>query len=90
MLGQIWRATALEYKNENVPPKMAGDMVRSIIEGALYPTTLLNNGINRIRAERHVTRARAAILKAYINRSIRHLDKNSGITRNKRRSYLCH
>lgn len=78
MLGQILRATALEYKNENVPPKMAGDMVRSIIEGALYPTTLLNNCINRIRAERHVTRARAAILKAYINRSIRHLDKNSG------------
>lgn len=74
-LGQLLRATALEYKNENIPPKMAGDMVRSIIEGFVYPATLLNNCINRVRAERHVTRTRAAILKAYLNREIRIYNK---------------
>jgi CRISPR-associated protein Csd1 len=70
-LGQLLRATALEYKSENIPPRLGGDMIRSIVEGSVYPTTLLNNCMNRIRAERHVTRARAAILKAYINRQIR-------------------
>jgi len=74
-LGQLLRTTALEYKNENIPPNLAGDMVRAIIEGLPYPAMLLNNCINRIRAERHITRIRAAILKAYLNRQIRFYNK---------------
>lgn len=70
-LAQILRSTALEYKISNVPPNIAGDVVRSVLSGISYPYTLFNLTIRRIRAERQVTRARAAILKAYINREIR-------------------
>lgn len=67
-LNQILRATALQYKMDNVPPNLAGAVVVSVLDGTPYPITLLQQCIRRIRAERHVTRARAAILKAYINR----------------------
>jgi len=71
-LNQILRATVLEYKMDNVPPNLAGSVVESILDGTPYPTTLLHQCIRRIRAERHVTRARAAILKACVNRLHRH------------------
>lgn len=67
-LNQILRATALERKMENVPPNLAGAVVESILDGTPYPITLMQQCIRRIRAERRVTRARAAILKAYLNR----------------------
>ncbi|MFH1155287.1 MAG: type I-C CRISPR-associated protein Cas8c/Csd1 [Pseudomonadota bacterium] len=75
-LGQLLRATALEYKTGNIPPRLGGDMVRSIVEGGVYPAVLLNNCMNRVRAERHINRSRAAILKAYLNRQIRVNKKN--------------
>ena len=40
-------------------------MVRAILTDTRYPATLLNGATLRIRAEREVTRGRAAILKAY-------------------------
>ncbi len=67
-LYRILTATALQYKNDNVPPNLAGAMVESILDGSPYPMTLLQQCIRRIRAEQHVTRTRAAILKATINR----------------------
>ena len=67
-LNKILRATALEFKMENVPPNLAGAVVTSILDGSPYPLTLLHQCIRRIRAERYINRARAAILKAYINR----------------------
>lgn len=67
-LYQILSATALQYKMENVPPNLAGVVIESIIDGTPYPTSLLQQCIRRIRAEQNVNRARAAILKAYLNR----------------------
>lgn len=75
-LNQILRATALQYKMDNVPPNLAGAVVVSVLDGTPYPITLLQQCIRRIRAERHVTRARAAILKAYINRFGRFHEKS--------------
>lgn len=46
-------------------PNMAGEVLRAILTDTWYPATLLNGVILRIRAERTVTRGRAAILKAY-------------------------
>ena len=44
---------------------MAGELLRAILMDSRYPATLLN-GVNlRIRAEREITRGRAAIVKAY-------------------------
>ncbi|MEK6645524.1 MAG: type I-C CRISPR-associated protein Cas8c/Csd1 [Candidatus Firestonebacteria bacterium] len=65
---KILSATAFDYKMDNVPPNLAGQVVVSILEGTPYPQTLLQQCIRRIRAEQQVTRVRAAILKAYINR----------------------
>ena len=70
-LFRILTSTALEYKMQNVPPNLAGGVVESILDGTPYPSTLLQHCMRRIRAERNVTRARAAILKAAINRSKR-------------------
>lgn len=67
-LNKILRSVALEFKMENVPPNLAGAVVTSILDGSPYPITLLQQCIRRIRAEQNVNRARAAILKAYINR----------------------
>ncbi|MBD3328366.1 type I-C CRISPR-associated protein Cas8c/Csd1 [Candidatus Peregrinibacteria bacterium] len=67
-LNQILRATALEYKTDNIPPKLAGNVVQCILDGKPYPITLMQQCIRRIRAQQKVTRARAAILKAYLNR----------------------
>jgi CRISPR-associated protein Csd1 len=67
-LEQILRATALENKMKNVPPNLSTSVLESILEGTPYPKTLLHQCIRRIRAEQKITRSRAAILKAYINR----------------------
>ena len=61
----------LEGKADNVPPNLAGAVVRAILTGSPYPQTLLHLAVRRIRAERTVTRARAAVLKAVLNRSLR-------------------
>ncbi|MFB3886688.1 MAG: type I-C CRISPR-associated protein Cas8c/Csd1 [Thermodesulfobacteriota bacterium] len=71
-LNQILRATALDYKTDNVPPNLAGTVVESILDGMPYPITLLHQCIRRVRAEHRVTRIRAAILKGYINRISRY------------------
>ncbi len=62
---------APQGKVENVPPNLAGDLVRSVLTGTPYPVTLLQQTIRRIRAEREVTRTKAAILKAMLNRDSR-------------------
>lgn len=67
-LYQILSATALEHKMENVAPNLIGSVIQSILKGLPYPATLQQQCIRRIRAEQKVTRERAAILKAYINR----------------------
>ena len=67
-LNQILRATVLDYKMDRVPPNLAGALVESILDGTPYPNTLLHQCIRRVRAEQKVTRIRAAILKAGLNR----------------------
>ena len=74
-LNQMLRATALEYKMDNVPPNMAGMVMASILDGTPYPRTLLQQCVRRVRAEQHVHRARAAILKGCLNRSAKNSNR---------------
>jgi CRISPR-associated protein Csd1 len=67
-LNELLNATALQYEQKNIPPNLAAAVLTSALDGTPYPKTLLQQCLRRIRAERHVTRARAAILKAYLNR----------------------
>jgi CRISPR-associated protein Csd1 len=65
---------------DNIPPNLGGDVMRAILEGLPYPTTLFSGAVRRIRAEQskkdkrtgklamNVTHPRAAIIKACLNR----------------------
>ena len=52
-------------RDKSPTPGMAGETLRAILNNTRYPASLLNGTVLRIRAEREVTRGRAAILKAY-------------------------
>lgn len=64
LLGDV----ATQQKLDNVPPNLAGDVVRAVLDGRPYPTTLLQQTVRRVRAEQTVNRIRAALLKACLNR----------------------
>ncbi|MBQ9493481.1 MAG: type I-C CRISPR-associated protein Cas8c/Csd1, partial [Oscillibacter sp.] len=55
----------LKSRDKSPSPVMAGATARAIFSGTPYPVSLLENVMLRIRAEREITRGRAAILKAY-------------------------
>lgn len=81
---RLLTAIAPQGKVENIPPRLAGEWMRSILEGSTYPSALLIAAVNRARAEQsrrdsragkalpNVNYERAAILKACINREHRH------------------
>ncbi len=76
-------STAALGDAEKIPPNLAGDTMRAILEGLPYPQTLLQAAIRRTRAEQakqdkksgkslpNVTHERAALIKACLNRSLR-------------------
>lgn len=67
--GLLFETVNQNAKDKSPAPQLAGEVLRSILTGAPYPTTLLNGVRLRIRAERNITRGRAAIIKAYYTRS---------------------
>ena len=52
-------------RDKTPAPNLAGEVLRAVLNNTPYPATLRNSVALRIRAEREVTRGRAAILKAY-------------------------
>ncbi|MCD8314787.1 MAG: type I-C CRISPR-associated protein Cas8c/Csd1 [Firmicutes bacterium] len=52
-------------RNPSPKPRLSGDLLQAILTDGRYPATLLNAATLRIRAEKNVTRGRAAIIKAY-------------------------
>lgn len=55
--------------NKSAKPQLAGDVVYSILTGQNYPLTLYNGIMLRIRADREISRCRAAIIKAFLLRN---------------------
>ncbi len=70
-LFRLLSSLALQGKLDNVPPRLAGEWMRAILEGQPYPATLLNAAVLRCKAEQDVTYLRAAVLKAWLNRDHR-------------------
>jgi CRISPR-associated protein Csd1 len=70
-LFRLLSSVALLGKLDNVPPRLAGEWMRAILEGQPYPATLLNAAVIRCKAEQEVTTLRAAVLKAWLNRDHR-------------------
>lgn len=72
-LFRLLTAVALQGKADNIPPSLGGSIVDAVLggENALYPHLWLNAAVGRCRAEQQVTYARAAAIKACLNRQIR-------------------
>lgn len=82
-LRRLLRSLAPQEKEENIPPNLAGEVMRAILEGTPYPVTLLHAALRRNRAEQgkknritgkpepNVPYERAAMIKAFLNRSLR-------------------
>ncbi len=70
----LWRyltELAVLGKRENVPPLIAGEWMRAILTGTLYPLTLLSTVLMRLRADGEVNALRAAILKSVLIRNFK-------------------
>jgi CRISPR-associated protein Csd1 len=86
---KLLRSLAQQEKDDNIPPNIAGEMMRAILEGSPYPLTVFQAAIRRIRAEQakknkktgksepNVSYPRAALIKAYLNRALRFNNLNN-------------
>lgn len=59
------------FNTENVSPKLAGDLARSVLTGTAYPQSLLATMLRRIHNDGEVAYARAAAIKACLIRNSR-------------------
>lgn len=86
-LFRLLTGVALLGRADNIPPNLSGEVMRAILEGLPYPTTLLNLAVGRCRAEQarkdqngrplpNVSYPRAAVIKASLNRFIRQHNAN--------------
>ena len=75
-LFRLLSSLALQGKLDNVPPRLAGEWMRAILEGLPYPATLLNAAVMRCKAEQDVTYLRAAVLKGWLSREHRRSHPN--------------
>lgn len=73
-LFRLLTTIAIQGKADNIPPRLGGDIVRSIFTGSPYPTIWLNAAVQRCRAEQRVSYLRAAAIKACLNRFDRDRD----------------
>lgn len=70
----VWRLliqTAAQGKSENIPPQLAGELMRSILTGQAYPRMLLSQLTQRIRADGQISGIRISLIKAVIQRDYR-------------------
>lgn len=75
-LFRLLTACAVQGKADNIPPNLGGGIMRAILEDLPYPATWLNAAVQRCRAEREVSYPRAAVIKACLNRTIRHANRS--------------
>lgn len=75
-LFRLLTGVALLGKADNIPPNLGGEVLRAILEGLPYPVRLLNLAVQRCRAEQKPSYARAAAIKASLNRLIRTRNTN--------------
>ena len=79
-LFRLLASVALLGKLDNVPPRLAGEWMRAILEGLPYPATLLNAAVIRCKAEQEVPYLRAAVIKAWLNREHRRSHPQAPVT----------
>ena len=73
-LWRLLRELAAQGDAKNIPPNLAGEVMRAILTGGRYPRSLLTQTLMRIRADQgddKVHELRVALLKAVIVRDLR-------------------
>jgi CRISPR-associated protein Csd1 len=70
-LFRLLTSLALQGKADNIPPRLAGEWMRAILEGRALPAGLLNIAVQRCKAEQDVNYLRACVIKAWLNRRAR-------------------
>lgn len=73
---RLLSSIAVQEKSDNIPPNLAGEVMRSILAGTPYPRTLLQAAIRRSRAAQEISYPRAALIKACLNRANRYYNKD--------------
>lgn len=58
-------------KSEDIPPQLAGELMRAILTGHRYPGSLLANLVMRMRTDGDISGVRVALCKAVLARSLR-------------------
>ncbi|KAA5803587.1 type I-C CRISPR-associated protein Cas8c/Csd1 [Alkalicaulis satelles] len=67
------RTTAAQGDFKNIPPLLAGEVMRAVLTGTSYPQSLLSAAIMRLRAgDSAATGWHAAVIRAVLNRQRRH------------------
>lgn len=56
-------------KSEDIPKQLAGELMRSILTGQVYPKSLLAKLVGRIRSDGDIGRLRVALIKAVLQRN---------------------
>lgn len=73
-LWRLLRELAAQGEAKNIPPNLAGEVMRAILTGGRYPRSLLTQTLMRIRADQgddKIHELRVALLKAVIVRDLR-------------------
>lgn len=65
------RGAPPKAKAEDVPPLLAGELMRAILTGGCYPQSVLTNVVMCMRADGDISGVRAALCKAVLNRALR-------------------
>lgn len=87
-LTSLLRSTAMDGMDDRIQPNLAGDVMRTILDGRIpYPATLLSAVVRRIKAEQskkwkgkavpNVSYPRAALVKACLTRDSRFYRRNT-------------
>lgn len=76
-LFRLLTALAVQGKADNIPPNLGGEVMRAILQDLPYPVPLLNLAVQRCRAEQYPNYARAACIKASLNRFIRRANRTT-------------
>lgn len=91
-LFSILRAITVNGKVSDIKSNLPEAIVKSIVEGRPYPYSLMQQVILRVHADHKVDIARAAIIKAYLNRIDKNKQKQITVMLNKEEDnigYLC-
>jgi CRISPR-associated protein Csd1 len=63
-------------KFDDIPPQLAGELIRSVLTGQAYPKSLLAKILQRVRSDGDISRLRVSIVKAILCRQHRLTNSN--------------